>query len=260
MPSSLIHRFAGVLIAAVALTGCASTSQPAGAQTGTAPLVQDDVNDPLEPFNRGMFWVNEVLDKVLLRPAAEVYRAVLPDPVQTGVLNVLRNLRSPLDLTNQVLQGDWDGAGNVVKRFVINTTVGVGGLIDVAAGEGIPYQYESFEQTLAVWGVPEGPYLFLPIIGASSLRDGPALFAETWVDPVSRGFTNNDAEWVNYSRIGLVILDTRAGYIEVIDDLRTNSFDYYAAFRSLYRQRRNGWIRDGAPDPDQFQDIPDAAN
>lgn len=219
---------------------------------------RDDANDPLEPINRGVFWFNEILDKVIIRPVAEVYRTVLPDPVRTGVRNVLQNIRSPLDLTNQLLQGDLEGAGNVVKRFAINTTVGLGGLIDVAGQNGIPYQYESFEQTLATWGIPEGPYLVLPVVGSSSLRDGPALFLEAWVDPVTRYAGNNDAEWFTYGRAGLIIADTRAEYIQVIDDLRANSFDYYAAFRSLYRQRRDGWIRDGAPDPNQFPDIPEA--
>lgn len=218
---------------------------------------RDDANDPLEPINRGVFWFNEILDVVIIRPVAEIYRTVLPDPVRTGVRNVLRNVRAPLDLTNQVLQGDMDGAGDVLARFAINTTVGLGGLIDVAAQNGIPYQYESFEQTLAVWGVPEGPYLVLPVIGSSSLRDGPALFLEAWADPVTRYAANNEAEWFTYTRVGLTIADTRAEYIEVIDDLRANSFDYYAAFRSLYRQRRDGWIRDGAPDPNQFPDIPE---
>lgn len=241
------------------VTKALTMGAPAGDPAQPGQVIEaDEANDPLEPINRGVFWFNELLDVVVIRPAAEVYRAVLPTPVRTGVRNVLRNVRAPLDLTNQVLQGDWDGAGDVLARFTINTTVGLGGLIDVAARNGIPYEYESFEQTLAVWGVPEGPYLVLPIVGASSLRDGPALFLEAWADPVSRFAANNEAEWFTYSRVGLTVADTRSEYIEVIDDLRANSFDYYAAFRSLYRQRRDGWIRDGAPDPSQFPDIPDA--
>ncbi|WP_240002294.1 VacJ family lipoprotein [Oleisolibacter albus] len=234
-----------------------STSLATAQEAPPAPTEADNTNDPLEPINRGVFWFNELLDVVLLRPAAEIYREVVPDPAQTGVRNALRNLRSPLDLANQTLQGDWDGAGNVLKRFALNTTVGIGGLIDVAAQQGIPYEYESFDQTLAVWGVPEGPYLVLPLIGASSVRDAVGFGAEYLGDPVSLYASNNDLEWANYTRAGLTVLDTRAGYIDVIDDLRRNSFDYYAAMRSLYRQRRDGWIRDGAPDASRLPDIPD---
>lgn len=245
--------------------GCASTGTPAPAGGGAdsqsvaqggAAVPSQRPNDPLEPINRGIFWFNELLDRVLIRPAAEVYRAVLPTPVRTGVLNVLQNLRAPLDLGNQLLQADWQGAEVVAKRFLLNTTVGVGGLIDVAAKRGLTYEYESFDQTLAVWGVPEGPYLVLPIIGSSTLRDGPALVAETFADPVRLYAANNEADWFNWTRYGLTVVDTRAGYIEVIDDLRENSFDYYAAMRSLYYQRRDGWIRDGAPASDQFPAIP----
>jgi len=226
---------------------------------GGSPALADlsDPNDPLEPVNRVVFGFNEVLDVLLIRPAAELYRVLLPDAVQLGLRNILQNLRSPLDLTNQLLQGDWEQAGVVVKRFAINTTAGIGGIVDVAARNGLVYEYESFEQTLAIWGVPEGPYLVLPVIGSSSLRDAPALLAESYVDPVRLYAANNDLEWLTYGRVGVTIVDTRAQYIDIIDDLRRNSFDYYAAMRSLYRQRRDGWVRDGAPAQDQLPEIPD---
>lgn len=226
------------------------------APSGTA-LAADDPNDPLEPVNRAIFWVNEGVDTILIRPAAEVYRAVLPSPAQTGVRNVLQNLRSPLDLANQLLQGDWEGAGTVTKRFLINTTLGIGGLIDVAGANGLPYEYESFDQTLAVWGVPEGPYLVLPLLGPSSIRDAAGFGVEFLADPVSNYANNTDREWISYSRATANALDTRATYLDVLDDVKRNSFDYYASMRSLYRQRRDGWIRDGAPAPDNLIDIPD---
>lgn len=258
-----LRRGAGRLVILVlglaAMSGCMSTRPDP--DPGATPVAGEAMaigsRDPLEPVNRGVFWFNEVLDRVLIRPVAEVYRAVLPQPVRTGVLNVLQNLRAPLDLTNQLLQADWKGAGAVAKRFVMNTTLGLGGLIDVAAGQGLPYEYESFDQTLAVWGVPEGPYLVLPVVGSSTLRDAPALVAETYADPVRLYAARNEGDWFNWTRYGATVVDTRAGYIEVIDDLRTNSFDYYAAMRSLYYQRRDGWIRDGAPDPEMFPAIPD---
>lgn len=240
--------------ALVVMPAAAQQNQP-DAQVAAGPA--EDVNDPLEPINRGIFWFNEGVDIVLIKPAAKVYRTVLPTPAQKGVRNVLRNLRSPLDLTNQLLQGDWHGAGNVFRRFVINTTVGLGGLIDVAADKGMPYEYESLDQTLAVWGVPEGPYLVLPLLGSSSLRDATGLAGEFLADPVSNYASNTDRDWFNYTRAGLTALDTRAEYIEAIDDIKRNSFDYYASMRSLYRQRRDGWIRDGKPDVEQMPEIPD---
>lgn len=254
-PAPSLRQAMAALAALLALSGCAATS--AGGPGRDAPSAVPAIHDPFEPVNRGVFWVNEGLDRVVIRPAAEIYRAVLPDPLRQGVRNVLQNLRAPLDFANQVLQGDWDGAGTVLGRFALNTTVGLGGLFDVAAQQGLTYEYESFDQTLAVWGVPQGPYLVLPVIGSSTLRDGPALFAETWADPVRLFAANNEAQWFNWSRYGATVVDTRAGYIEVIDDLRTNAFDYYAAMRSLYLQRRDGWIRDGVPEPDAFPEIPD---
>ncbi|QJE72464.1 VacJ family lipoprotein [Aerophototrophica crusticola] len=253
---SLLPRRLPALLAVLFL-GAATFALPAGAQEASQPA--EDVNDPLEPVNRAIFWLNEGLDVVILRPVAEIYKAVLPDPAKRGVRNVLQNLRSPLDLANQTLQGDWEGAGNVVKRFAINTTVGLGGLIDVAGEHGMPYEYESFDQTLAVWGVPEGPYLVLPLLGPSSLRDAVGFGAEFYGDPVSNLASNNDAQWFNYTRAGLNVADTRAGYIEVMDDLKRNSFDYYAAMRSLYRQRRDNWVRDGVlpPPSADLPDIPD---
>ncbi|OYQ33684.1 ABC transporter [Niveispirillum lacus] len=217
----------------------------------------EDMNDPLEPVNRAIFWVNEGLDVVLIRPAAKVYRTVLPNPVQKGVRNVLRNLRSPLDLTNQLLQGDWQGAGDVLRRFTINSTIGLGGLMDVAADHGMPYEYESLDQTLAVWGIPEGPYLVLPLLGPSSVRDATGFAGEFFADPVSNYASNTNQDWITLSRGTLTALDTRAEYIEALDDVKRNSFDYYASMRSLYRQRRDGWIRDGKPDVEQMPDIPD---
>ncbi|WP_119677814.1 MlaA family lipoprotein [Indioceanicola profundi] len=252
-----IPTLAAGLMALAMLAGCASAPEegPAG-PAQSAPAAQG-INDPLEPVNRAVFWFNEALDVVLIKPVAQIYHAVLPDPVERGVTNVLQNLREPLNLANQALQGDWNGAGTAVKRFGINSTIGLAGIFDVAADMGMPYEYESFEQTLAIWGVPEGPYLVLPVIGSSSLRDGPALLAETFADPVRLTAQEADAEWFNWTRTILVGVDTRATYLGVIEDLRRNSFDYYAAMRSLYRQRRDGWIRDGAPDPNTFPDIPD---
>ncbi|HYE52438.1 MAG TPA: VacJ family lipoprotein [Azospirillaceae bacterium] len=252
--SSLAHRLACATILGACLL---APLQGASAQEAPA-LSRDSADDPLEPINRGIFWFNEALDVILIRPAAEVYRAVLPTPVQTGIRNVLQNLRSPLTIANQALQGDWKGAEVATGRFLINSTVGLGGIIDVAAKHGLPYEYESFDQTLAVWGVPSGPYLVLPLIGPSTVRDAAGFGVEFLADPA--GHVAEGHHWeteFTYTRAGTSVLDARAGYIEVIDDLRKNSVDYYAAMRSLYRQRHEGWTRDGAAADDQFPEIPD---
>jgi phospholipid-binding lipoprotein MlaA len=223
---------------------------------GIAPRPLSD-NDPLEGVNRAIFWFNDGVDTVVIRPLAVVYKAILPTPAQNGVRNFMRNLRSPLDLANQLLQGDVDGAGTVLGRFLLNSTVGLGGLIDVAADNGLEYEYESLDQTLAVWGVPEGPYLVLPLTGPSSVRDAVGFVGESYADPVTNWARNTDRNWIIYTRIGLVGLSTRADLLEPLDDLKRNSLDYYAAMRALYRQRRDGLIRDGAPDPSQLPAIPD---
>lgn len=272
LPDSKVHAMRAVclsfsfrraaLAGAVGLALIAGTAQAQvqaneGSDQVAAVPAADNANDPLEPVNRAVFWVNEGFDMVLIKPAAQVYKAVLPKPAQNGVRNVLRNLRSPLDLTNQLLQGDWKQAGNVVRRFIVNSTVGLGGLIDVAAGQGMPYEYESLDQTFAVWGIPEGPYLVLPIIGSSSLRDATGFAGELLADPLSNYASNTDRDWITYSRGVATALVTRSDYMEAIDDVKRNSFDYYASMRSLYRQRRDGWIRDGQPDLSELPSIPE---
>ena len=226
---------------------------PAAAARPRPPVT----NDPLEGMNRAIFWFNDVVDTVLLRPLAVVYKAVLPDPAQNGVRNAMRNLRAPLDFANQLLQGDLNGAGVVLGRFTINTTVGLAGLIDVAGENGLDYEYESLDQTLAVWGIPEGPYLVLPIMGPSSVRDAVGFAGEIYADPLTNWAQNTDRDWIVYTRAGLVGVSARADVLEPLDDLKRNSVDYYAAMRALYRQRRDGMIRDGAPDPSTLPAIPD---
>lgn len=215
------------------------------------PAQAQDANDPLEPINRVIFDANEVFDVNILRPAALFYRDNLPSPVRNGVTNFLQNLRSPLTFANQLLQGDVHGAGVALARFLLNTTVGIGGFIDVAGRNGMPYEYESLDQTLAVWGLPEGPYLVLPLFGGSSIRDAAGFGVEFFYDPASLYLDNVHMYELALVRGMVAGVDTRAIYIDILDDMKRNSLDYYAAMRSLYRQRRDNWIRDGAPAPSQ---------
>lgn len=255
MPVSMM----AAVLAALAVTGCAlPPSDPVARQTYL------EAGDPLEPLNRYIYNVNEGADILVLRPAAHTYREVVPDPARRSVGNFLRNLYSPLILANQLLQGDWQGADATLQRFVMNSTAGVGGLFDVAAAwEGLPYESEDFGQTLAVWGVPDGPYLVLPLLGPSNLRDATGLVVDSLADPIDIYARNSGAGWVTMARSGGYGLDTRAQLIEAIDDVRRNSLDPYAAFRSLYRQRRAVEIRDGAAAPDgqassaEFPEFPD---
>lgn len=235
----------------------ADASNPAVRQALAAQSADDDANDPLEGFNRSMFAVNDVLDTYALRPVAQAYHWALPDVAQTGIRNVLWNLRSPVTLANKLLQADFEGAGVAIGRFLINSTVGLGGLIDVAGDHGLPYEYESLDQTFAVWGIPEGAYLVLPLLGPSSIRDGIGIGVESWADPVNRYLDNTHTDWAMYTRGAVTAIDARAQYLDVLDDLKRNSVDYYAAMRSLYRQRQNNLIHNGKTGPAQMPEIPD---
>ncbi|HEU0070305.1 MAG TPA: VacJ family lipoprotein [Alphaproteobacteria bacterium] len=211
----------------------------------------EDENDPLEGLNRGIFEFNRVVDGVFIKPAAQIYRSVLPQEAQDGIRNFLRNLRSPIILLNNLLQGDMQAAGNTIGRFLLNTTAGLGGVLDLAADRGIPYRGEDFGQTLAVWGIGDGPYLMLPILGPSNLRDTSGIVAEWLVDPVNIYLDNEDLEWLIYVRAGLTGIDARARSIDVLNELERTSLDYYAAIRSLYRQQRTNDIRNSRPSDDE---------
>jgi phospholipid-binding lipoprotein MlaA len=150
------------------LTACATRPDPSDPEE-VAEF--EATNDPIEPWNRAMFFVNDGLDTLVLRPAAEAYGIFIPPPIRTAVQNMLGNLRSPVILLNDVLQGETQRAGNTLGRFVLNTTLGIGGAFDVATGFGLPAHGEDFGQTLAVWGASEGPYLFIPGLGPSNPRD-----------------------------------------------------------------------------------------
>ena len=156
---------------AAGTSACASNQTADGFET---------VWDPIEGFNRTIFQINQGIDFILIRPVSATYRQVVPDPLQEIVTNVLRHLRTPVILINELLQGDWEGAEVAATRFFLNTIVGVAGIADVAAyvDPDLAFQAEDFGQTLAVWGVGDGPYLVLPILGPSNLRDTGGLVVD----------------------------------------------------------------------------------
>jgi phospholipid-binding lipoprotein MlaA len=205
------------------------------------------VNDPAEPTMRAVFGVNKALDSVILKPVAKLYKDIVPDVGKRGVFNFLNNLRSPVIFANDVLQGELARAGTTLARFIINSTVGILGFADQATGMGLPYHNEDFGQTLAVWGIPEGMYIVLPVFGPSNPRDAVGLAVDFLVDPINWWASNTNNDWVPFARSAVRAVNARARNYDLIEDLQKHSLDFYAAVRSLYRQRRADAIRNGLP-------------
>ena len=238
-------RIALVLAAlsALVLGGCASV--PNDPEERKAYY---ETNDPIEPVNRAIFSFNQGLDAVILKPVASVYKQVLPQTLQDGIRNFLNNLRTPLILANNLLQGDIDGAHQTIARFTTNSIIGFGGFGDPAGDLGVKYRSEDFGQTLGVWGIGEGPYLMLPIFGPSNPRDLIGLVVESVADPIEIWADNTDRDAIPISRLLLRGIDRRAGNLKTIDELEKSSLDFYATVRSLYRQVRADEIRNGDTD------------
>ena len=232
------------VLVAVLLTGCVTMRPVEGPQ---------EINDPFEPFNRVMFNATLAIDKVVLRPTALVYRAVFPQPIRNGFRNFLNNLDSPIILTNDLLQGELGRARITFVRTLVNTTVGIGGLFDVADRWGYPRHREDFGQTLATLGIGEGPYLFIPLFGPANPRDLFGYGTDLFFQPLT--YVQWGDEWyVPYARYGVDLIDLRERNIETLDEIEQTSLDYYASVRSLYRQSRNNEINNGAA---AVEDLPD---
>lgn len=221
------------------LSACASAPP---ANDPAAVQAYQEANDPLEPFNRAMFAINYDLDLFILRPLAVAYRDLVPDFLKDMISNFLSNLSTPVTLANNLLQGDLDGAGDTMGRFLGNTTLGLGGLFDPMAAT-IPERQEDFGQTLGVWGVGEGYYVMLPLFGPSSPRDTTGRIVDNFFDPVNWYVYNTGRTWINLTRTGVYAVDARSRNIATLDEVERASLDYYAAIRSLYRQRRMDEIR-----------------
>ena len=229
------------VIAALILCGCAS-HQDTGQQ---AAVSEEDFNDPFEDANRKIFEFNQFVDRNAIVPAAKAYRAAVPDPVRDSLRDFLNNLRAPLIFANDALQGQFESAAKTAGRFVINSTIGMGGVVDVAGRWGIPFHEEDLGLTLGTWGIPEGPYLVVPVLGPSSPRDLGGQVAEGFGDPWNLMVTGNPwtLYWIPFVRGAVSGIDQRSRYIETLADIERTSLDYYATIRSLYRQRRAALIR-----------------
>ena len=202
---------------------------------------EDEVYDPLESFNRAIFKFNNVADRVILEPVAKGYRK-LPSPVQSGINNFLSNLRTPLVIANQLLQGQGKNAAESTGRFVVNTTAGVFGIIDVAEKIGLEETEEDFGQTLATWGVGDGFYIVLPIFGPSNIRDTAGMVMTYVADPINAYAISEGEAWIIPLRTATNAVDQRSKIIDEVNALRDNSVDYYAAVRSSYYQNRKASI------------------
>jgi phospholipid-binding lipoprotein MlaA len=227
------------IVIALVVSGCAT--HPQSQQSAAAG--EEDFNDPFEDANRKIFDFNQTVDHHVLVPVAKAYRAWLPAPVRDSLRDFLINLKEPLVFANDTLQGNIGHAKDTVVRFVLNSTIGMAGLVDVAGRWGIPYHEEDLGVTLGVWGVREGPYLMIPILGPSNPRDFGGEVAEGFGDPWNILAADNALLWVGFLRGGVDGVDQRARYLDTLADIERTSLDYYATIRSLYRQRRAALIR-----------------
>lgn len=238
----MTNKLLPVLLALPLLTACA------GSQMAQEP----DPRDPWEGYNRAMYSFNRTLDKAVLRPVARGYDWVLPAPVQDGVGNVFTNLHYPVVVLNLALQGRPLDSGVALGRFVVNSTLGVAGVFDVATRLEIPEFDEDFGQTLAVWGWRDSRYLMLPLLGPSTLRDGPALGVD-WVADVAWNWARDEA---GYGLVAVEVVDTRAGLLDREDQLE-EAYDEYLFVRDAWLQHRDFLIGNGEselPDYEEFLD------
>lgn len=203
--------------------------------------IEDEIYDPFEPVNRAIFSFNNVADRIVLEPIAKGYKK-LPSPLQSGINNFLSNLRAPLVVVNQLLQGQGENAIQSTGRFFVNSTVGVFGLIDVAERIGIEEKEEDYGQTLATWGVGDGFYIVLPLFGPSNLRDTSGMILTMLTDPINAYAVSEGESWLVPMRTAVNAVDTRSQIIDEVNALRDNSVDYYAAVRSSYYQNRKAAI------------------
>ena len=246
---TMLHsRFGGarlrVLVLACCITMLGACAMP---PTGDPEAIAEwqATNDPLEPLNRGIFEVNLVVDKAIVRPIASGYRWIFPSFMRNAFKNLIDNLGEPLNFANSLLQGEIGRAGTAAGRLLVNSTLGFGGLFDVADTLGLKDSTEDFGQTLAVWGTGEIAYLVLPILGPSSIRDGVGRGVDFFLNPINHALDNADLEWVGWTMMAVDAVDQRSRHIETLDEIERTSVDYYAAIRSLYRQTRHDSIHNG---------------
>jgi phospholipid-binding lipoprotein MlaA len=213
-------------------------------------------NDPFEPLNRKTFAFNQGVDRAVLKPVARVYTHILPSKVRDGIRNFMRNLDEPLTFTNNVLQFQFKRAGATAERFALNSTVGILGIMDFAGRHGLPRHVADFGQTLYAWHVGSGPYLVVPIFGPTTPRDGIGQGVDIFIDPLFYVARHNQHRAaIDFTRLLLTGIDERAQNLDVLDELKSESVDFYAAMRSLWRQNRQAELNNGTLPTPQPQTI-----
>lgn len=246
--SALLRTLALCCLVSLVTVGCASTPQ-----TGSGKIVSDSRHDPLEPVNRVIFDVNDFFDRLLFKPAAELYRFVTPAYVRDRLSGIFSNMNEPVVMANSALQGRFTDAGVSLGRLVVNSTLGVGGAFDVA-DEGIGWKARTadFGQTLNSWGAGQGPYLVLPFFGPSTLRDGVGMGADWAMSPwgyIAALGPNSTQNAFDYTSTGVGALVKREQHIDDLEKLKEGSIDFYAQMRSVYLQYRNKQLGIATPMP-----------
>jgi phospholipid-binding lipoprotein MlaA len=236
-------RSASALVVGLSLlvTGCA-----------TAPNAKKDPRDPFERVNRVTYKFNDSIDRAVLKPVAKGYKKVTPQFMRTGVSNFFDNLFTPTVVISDLLQAKFKPALSDSGRFLLNTTIGMGGLLDPATAAGLDKNDEDLGQAFGKWGIPPGPYLVVPLLGFSDVRDGIGQIGQVWTDPLH--YVERDA-W-RYSLNGVNLVDTRARLLDTEAAL-ANTYDKYAFIRNVYLQRREYQVTDGAVTPDIDESLED---
>jgi len=249
-------RIFGAIGFALLVSGCAHV--PPASDPGALAAFREN-NDRLEPLNRALFKFDRTVDPILVRPVIWTYHNVVPAGVRKHVLTFKRHIGEPITFVHNLLQGRPVAAGKTVTRFVMNTTIGFLGFFDVAEKAGLEYRAEDFGQTMAVWGVGEGSYVYIPFLGPSTIRDGVGFGIDSFfVDPVAwYTYNPHNLQWVQWAQLGLIYVTEKDDNMEVLDELEKSSIDFYAALRSAYRQQRASQIRNGAPPPLEDLEAPE---
>jgi len=243
--------FAVSILSALTLTCCAP------APTDPDDLVEYQHNhDPAEPTNRKIFAFNMMADHYVLQPVARAYSNDLPPSVQQGVHNFVGNLHDPQIAVNDAMQGNMKRSGKTALRFIVNSTVGLAGIFDVATDWKLTHHEADFGQTFGVWGIGSGPFVELPLLGSSNVRDGVGTAIEMITNPFGSFVSRAPLTIVGYVGGGLGAIDGRAEVLPMSDKLEKDSLDYYATLRSIAWQRRAKLIEDGKnPDPKKDNEI-----
>jgi len=226
-----VHHAAALAVAATLVAGCATTPSTV---------------DPFEPMNRGFFEFHEAVDTAVFRPVVQAYTDVIPWPIRRMVSNFFNNIDDMISAANDVLQGDWDRLGNDLGRVTLNTGWGLGGLIDMASDLGIPRGNQDFGLTFGKWGFDQGPYLFIPLFGPTTVRDGAGWLTRLYVGPT--GFISDVP--LRNSIYGVGYLDLRTQITEASKIVDTAALDRYTFIRNAYLQRRRYLLYDGNPPPE----------